>query len=84
MSVRFVELTDNIPVQGPDSDVVGRLVTNDFLALLDVKQRQIVILLSSGYRQHEIAEHLGYANHSPVAKRLAQIRRQASAFFDLD
>ena len=84
VSVRFVELTDNIPVQGPDSDVVGRLVTNDFLALLDVKQRQIVILLSSGYRQHEIAEHLGYANHSPVAKRLAQIRRQASAFFDLD
>jgi hypothetical protein len=84
VSVRFVELTDTIPVQSPDSDVLGSLVTSDFLALLDAKQRQIVILLSSGYRQHEIAEQLGYANHSPIAKKLARIRRQAAAFFDLD
>lgn len=84
VQVRFVELTDTIPMQGPESEVLGRLVTSDFLALLDSQQREIVILLSSGYRQHEIAEKLGYANHSPVSKKLAQIRRQAEQFFDLD
>lgn len=84
VQVRFVELTDTIPVQAAGSDLLGRLVTSDFLALLDEKERQIVVLLSSGYRQYEIAERLGYANHSPVTKRLAQIRRQAAAFFDLD
>lgn len=84
VQVRFVELTDSIPVQGPESEVLGRLVTSDFLSLLDSKQREIVVLLSSGYRQHEIAERLGYANHSPVSKKLARIRRQAEKFFDLD
>lgn len=82
--VRFVELTDTIPIQGPESEVGGRLVTSDFLALLDSQQREIVVLLSSGYRQHEIAERLGYANHSPISKKLAQIRRQAEQFFGMD
>lgn len=81
--VRFVELTDTIPVQGPESQVVGDLVTNDFMALLDPRQRQIVVLLNSGVTRHaEIAALLGYANHSPVTKRLADIRRRAAAFFD--
>lgn len=81
--VRFVELTDTIPVQGPESEVLGKLVTSDFLALLDSQQREIVVLLSSGYRQHEIAERLGYANHSPIAKKLARIRQRAEQYFDL-
>lgn len=81
VQVRFVELTDTTPVQGPESEVLGNLVTNDFLALLDTQQREIVVLLSSGYRQHEIAERLGYANHSPISKKLAQVRRKAEQFF---
>lgn len=84
VQVRFVELTDAIPVQGPESEVLGKLVTNDFLALLDSQQREIVVLLSSGYRQHEIAERLGYANHSPISKKLAQIRSQAEQYFGLE
>jgi len=84
VQVRFVELTDTIPIQGPESEILGKLVTSDFLALLDSQQREIVVLLSSGYRQHEIAERLGYANHSPIAKRLARIRRQAEQFFGLE
>jgi hypothetical protein len=83
VQVRFVELTDTIPVQGPESEVLGKLVTSDFLALLDSQQREIVVLLSSGYRQYEIAEQLGYANHSPISKKLAQIRRQAEQYFGL-
>jgi hypothetical protein len=81
--VRFVELTDSTPVQAPESDLFGNVVTSDFLALLNREQRQIVVLLSSGLRQHEVAEHLGYANHSPVSKRLAQIRKQAERYFEL-
>lgn len=82
--VRFVELTDTIPIQGPETEVLGNLVTSDFLALLDSKQREIVVLLSSGYRQHEIAEQLGYANHSPISKKLQQIRKAAEAYFAVD
>jgi hypothetical protein len=81
--VTFVELTDTIPVQGPESEVLGNVVTNDFLALLDARNRQIVVLLNSGVtRKTEIADILGYANHSAVSKRLAQIRRAAEGYFD--
>jgi DNA-directed RNA polymerase specialized sigma24 family protein len=81
--VTFVELTDTIPVQGPESEVLGNVITNDFLALLDTRNRQIVVLLNSGVTSKtEIADILGYANHSAVSKRLAQIRRAAETFFD--
>ncbi|WP_075766167.1 hypothetical protein [Actinoalloteichus fjordicus] len=85
VTVKFVELTDTIPIQGPESEVLGNLVTNDFLALLDARNRQIVVLLNSGVtRKTEITDVLGYANHSAVSKRLAQIRRAAEAHFDKD
>ena len=34
VTVKFVELTDTVPVQGPESEVLGNLITNDFLTLL--------------------------------------------------
>lgn len=69
--VRFVELTDTIPVQGPETEVEGNLVVGDFLALLDQRERQIVVLLCSGYTKvGEVASILGYKNHSPVSKYL--------------
>jgi DNA-directed RNA polymerase specialized sigma24 family protein len=80
--VRFVELTDTIPVQGPETEVEGNLVVGDFLALLDQRERQIVILLRSGYTKlGEVASILGYKNHSPVSKHLARIRRKAEEHF---
>lgn len=82
IAVRFVELTDTIPVQGPESEVVGNMVTNDFMATLDPRNRQIVVLLSSGVTSRtEIAERLGYANHSAVSKRLGQIQKVAEDHF---
>jgi hypothetical protein len=63
--------------------VLGSLVTNDFIAMLDTRNRQIVVLLQSGMTSMtEIADVLGYANHSPVSRRLAQIRRAVEAHFD--
>jgi hypothetical protein len=82
--VRFVELTDTIPVQGPETEVEGNLVVGDFLALLDPRERQIVVLLRSGYTKlGEVASILGYKTHSPVSKYLARIRRQAAEYFDV-
>jgi hypothetical protein len=83
ITVKFVELTETIPVQGPESEVLGHLVTSDFLAMLDARNRQIVVLLQSGMTSKtEIADVLGYANHSAISKRLVQIRRAAEAHFD--
>lgn len=83
VGVRFVELPGTVPVQSPESEVIGNLVTNDFLALLDTRNRQIVVLLNSGVTSKtQIAKILGYANHSGVSKRLAQIRKAAAVFFD--
>lgn len=75
--VTFVELDDTIPVHGPDSQVDEHLFWEDFLALLDVRERHIVVCLRSGYTQAEIAKTLSYETHSPVSKALARIRRKA-------
>lgn len=81
--VTFVEVPDTVAVQGPESEVVGNLITNDFMAMLDARNQQIVILLTSGLTSKtEIADILGYANHSAVSKRLAHIRAAAERFFD--
>jgi hypothetical protein len=83
IAVKFVELPDTIPVQGPETEVEGRMVFADFMALLDEKERQIVILLSSGHTKlTDIAGEMGYANHSPISNKLAKIRQQAQAFFN--
>ncbi|MEU0486470.1 sigma-70 family RNA polymerase sigma factor [Streptosporangium sp. NPDC006013] len=84
VKVTFVELTDTIPVQGPETEVIADLVYSDFLALLDPSERQVVVLLNSGVTKLcEIADLMGYKNHSPISKRLARIREKAKAHFDL-
>lgn len=85
VKVRFVEMTDTVPVQGPETEVVDRVVFSDFLALLNEKDREVVVLLSSGVTKlTEIAQIMGYSNHSPVSKRLERIRREAAQFFGID
>ncbi|WP_034270581.1 hypothetical protein [Actinospica robiniae] len=84
VKVRFVELTETVPVQGPETEVLGNIVTGDFLAILDERDRQVVVLLHSGVTNlTQVAEVMGYANHSAVSKRLGRIRKQAAEFFDL-
>jgi hypothetical protein len=83
IKVRFVELTDTIPVQGPETEVVDRMVFGDFLALLNDRDREVVVLLYSGVTNlTEIANIMGYSNHSTISKRLTRIRKQAARFFD--
>ena len=83
VKIRFVELTDTIPVQGPDTEVEANMVFADFLALLDKRERQVVVLLQSGVTKvGDVASILGYKNHSPISKRLARIRKKAAEYFD--
>lgn len=83
VKVRFVELTDTVPVQGPETEVIGQLVVADFMALLDERERQIVVLLNSGVTKlTDVASIMGYSSHSPVSKRLKHIREQAVRFFN--
>lgn len=84
VKVRFVELTDTIPVHGPETEVTDRVVCGDFLTLLNERDREVVVLLRSGITNlTEIANIMGYSNHSAVSKRLHRIRKQAARFFDV-
>jgi hypothetical protein len=81
--VTFVELHETLPVHGPDKecDIATSLLWDDLLALVDQKDRHVVVLLRNGVtRVSEIAEVLGYANHSAVSKKLARIRVHARRF----
>ena len=83
--VSFVELNDTIPVHGPCSEYTDRLVWEDFSALLNPRERHITVCLRNGTTKlKEIAKSLGYANHSPVSKALAEIRRKVIKFLSLD
>jgi hypothetical protein len=83
LHVRFVELTDTVAVHGPESEVHADLLFEDFLALLNPREREIIVCIRSGMtRVGDIARELGYANHSPVSKALARIRRRARRELD--
>jgi hypothetical protein len=83
VSVRFVELPESIPVQSPMAEVEDNMVFANFMALLNEKDRQVVVLLRKGVTNlGDVASLLGYANHSVVSKRLARIRQSAATYFD--
>jgi hypothetical protein len=82
--VTFVELNDTVPVHGPESEIHEKLLWEDFVAFLDKKERRIVVCLRSGLtRVGEIADELGYANHSPVCKALKRIREKAIRYMEI-
>jgi hypothetical protein len=83
VKVSFVELKDTLPVHSPRSEYTDGLIWQDFSALLDKRERHIVVCLRNGTTNlQEIATSLGYVNHSPISKALAQIRRKARAFMN--
>jgi hypothetical protein len=82
--VHFVELDNAVPVHAPTSELDENLLWEDFIALCDRKERRVVVCLKKGVTQvGEISKILGYANHSPVSKTLANIRRKAKRYFEL-
>jgi hypothetical protein len=83
IKVTFVELKETIPVHSSTSEVHENLLWEDFLGLLNIKERHIVICLRNGITKlGDIAKSLGYSNHSPVSKALSRIRMKAKAFLN--
>lgn len=82
--VTFVELNEAKPVHAPTSEVHENLLWEDFITLLNPKERRIVVCLKNGVtRVSDISKELGYANHSPVSKALTQIRKKAERYLQL-
>lgn len=78
VKISFVEVDNAIPVHGPSSEIHDKLIWEDFFTLLNKKERQIVVCLKNGVTKlKEVSDHLGYANHSPVSKAMAAIRKKA-------
>ena len=57
-----------------------RMWFDGFLKRLNDKDKKIISLLEQGYTQEEIAEMLGYSNHSGVSKRIKFIRNEYVKF----
>jgi hypothetical protein len=79
VKVSFVEFDDSIPYFDTETEVEGNMLYRSLMTLVDPKDRRVVVCLHSGItRVREIADLLGYANHSPVSKALSRIRRKAA------
>ena len=61
------------PSYYPFEKIDSRLDVERFTSRLDEKNQKIVKLLLAGYTQVEIAQMLGFANHSGVCKRIKKI-----------
>ena len=66
--------------QGDFDEVLTRIWFDGFLKRLNDKDREIIRLLEEGYTQEEIADKLGYANHSGVSKRVKYLRKEFDKF----
>lgn len=83
VKVSFVEFDDSIPFYDENAELHGNVLWRDLMAILDPKDRRVVICLHKGItRVGEIATALGYANHSPISKALERIRRRARRLLD--
>jgi hypothetical protein len=61
------------PSYYPYDGIDSRLDVERFTKRLDEKNQRIVKLLLAGYTQAEIAQKLGFANHSGINKRIKKI-----------
>lgn len=83
VKVSFVELDETIPVISNESEVDNKLMWEDFITLLNPKEKSIIVCLRNGETKlGDIAKELGYANHSPVSKALKKVQKKAKYFFE--
>ena len=64
-------------VGSPSALVQRRDSVNQVLAILNNKEREILIMAAAGFDNHEIAMHLGYRTNKIVATRIKQIEEKA-------
>lgn len=79
--VKFVELSDTIPVIGRFSEIEDQMFWQNFMTILDPKEKQVIVLLRNGLTNlSEIGSKLGYANHSPISKALRKIQKKLQQY----
>lgn len=66
--------------QSEYAELEQRLWLEDFAKRLSERDKQILFMLYQEYTQKEIAEALGYSNHSGVCKRIRHIRKELMQF----
>lgn len=80
--------TQGIDIPDTCQDMEGTAITQAdaerFLAELPEKDRQILQLRLEGYTLEEIAERLGYKNHSGVLKRIRKIGEAYQQYANID
>lgn len=76
----------DLPDNGTDIEqtVVSQVQVQQFLRTLTVKDRQMLTLRMEGLTHQEIADRLGYRNHSGVLKRIRKIGEQYENFTGTD
>jgi DNA-directed RNA polymerase specialized sigma24 family protein len=57
---------------------------SEILDVLNLKEKEILILAAAGYDNHEIAMHLDYKSNKIVATRLKQIEQKVKRALDLE
>jgi hypothetical protein len=83
VKVKFVELKEADGVLGPHTEVHDNLLWQDFFAVLNPKEKEIVVCLAKGATNlSEVADQLGYKNHSPISKALTKIRIKAKKLIE--
>ena len=65
-----------------DDEKYDRLLQTFCKTLKDDVDQQIVYMCDEGLNQTQIAEKLGFANHSAVSKRIAKIYKKCCAFLE--
>lgn len=65
-----------------DDEKYDRLLQTFCKTLKDDVDQQIVYMCDEGLNQTQIAEKLGFANHSTVSKRIAKIYKKCCAFLE--
>jgi hypothetical protein len=83
VKVSFVEFDDSIPYFDAEAELDGDMLYRSLMSVVDPKDRHVIVCLHSGITGvKEIADKLGYANHSPISKALIRIRRKAAKWLE--
>ena len=67
-----------------EEQVISEVMIKQFMDSLSEKDRKILNMSMEGYSQKEIAEQLGYKNHSGVQKRITKIGLAYQEFTKVD
>ncbi|WP_302780433.1 RNA polymerase sigma factor [Intestinimonas butyriciproducens] len=68
------------PNQNVEEYVIAKDFVERFLETLPLKDRQIVELRQDGFTYEEIADKLGYKNHSGVIKRVEAVKKKLQKY----